>query len=388
MKRCVPLAIALIACAPEAAPPNPGEAVAGRLGQLLDSVKAANPSVPGVMLRVEAPSLELSFSRAAGVSDLASGTPLDAGQTVRIASNTKTYVAAAVLRLVEEGRIGLDDEIARHLLPASTATLKRGGYDPSAITVRMLLQHTSGIADFATAPTGSVTERYGAYMDYVLSDPTRRLTRADQLELAMKNGPAYGAQDEVYHYSDTGYILLGEILEIVTGRPMSVAVRELLGFDRLGIRATWFESLDSVPTPAPPRAHQYLDTLDGNGLDPSFDLYGGGGIVSTLEDMAIFYRALVRGEILGRPLLDSMLAVSPQSRTPEGTGYGMGIGQRSGGEVACWGHTGFWGTAAFHCPSVDLTVTAAVTTTEARPAMLELTEAVSRAVLPSLTASR
>jgi len=178
------------------------------------------------------------------------------------------------------------------------------------------------------------------------------------------------------------------MLETVTGRPMQVAVRELLGFDRLGIRNTWFESLDSVPSSAPPRAHQYLDTVDATGFDPSFDLYGGGGLDATLEDMATFYRALVRGEIVKRPLLDTMLAVSAQARSPEGAGYGMGIGRRPNGEVPCWGHTGFWGTAGFHCPDVDLTVTAAVTTTEARPVMLELVEAVTREVLPKLTGSR
>lgn len=386
--RLFPAVLVLIACRPQAAPPTPGQAVTEELGHLLDSVKSANPGLPGVMLRVEAPSLELRWSRAAGVADRSSGAPLDPGQPLRIASNTKTYVAAAIMRLVEQGRIGLDDRIAQHLLPASTAALSRGGYDPNLITVRMLLQHTSGIADFATAPTGSVTERYGAYMDRVVANPRQRLTRADQLEIAMHNGPAYGAPGAVYHYSDTGYILLGEMLETVTGRSMPLAVRELLDFDRLGIRTTWFESLDSVPASAPPRAHQYLDTLDANGLDPSFDLYGGGGLVSTVEDMATFYRALVRAEIVKRPMLDTMLTVSPQSQTPEGTGYGLGIGRRLYGDVACWGHTGFWGTAAFHCPSVDLTVTAAVTTTEARPTMLALAESATRTVLAAIAASR
>lgn len=388
MTRCSPfvLAVLVVACGPQTAPPSPGEAVAGRLGQLLDSVKAANPGLPGVMLRVEAPSLDLSWSRAAGASELAAGVPLDPGQPLRIASNTKTYVAAAIMRLVEEGRLGLDDAVAGHLLATSTAALSRGGYDPNVVTVRMLLQHTSGIADFATAPTGSVTERYGAYFDRVVANPRQRLTRADQLAMAMQNGPAYGEPGAVYHYSDTGYILLGEILETVTGRSMPQAVRELLGFERLGIRTTWFETLEPDPPAAPPRAHQYLDTLDATGFDPSFDLYGGGGLVSTLEDMARFYRALVRAEIVERPMLDTMLTVSSQSRMPDGTGYGLGIGRRQYGEVACWGHTGFWGTAAFHCPAVDLTVTAAVTTTEARPVMLVLAEAATRAALAALAA--
>lgn len=318
----------------------------------LDSAFAATPAAPGLMLRVEAPEQDLVWTGAAGHADRAAGTPLRTDMIVRTASNTKTYVAAAVLRMVEQGRAGLDTAIVRYLSEGSLGVLRQGGYDPAAITVRHLLTHTAGLFDYAMAP------QYGAA---VFGNFPHRWTRDEQLRFAIDSGKPVGEPGARFHYSDTGYILLGEILERVSGQPMGTAVRTLLRFDSLGIRHTWFESLDAPPEDAPPRAHQYIDSVDSYTLDPSHDLYGGGGLVSTLEDMALFYRALVRGAIFDDPAtLETMLAVTPQSRSERPGGYGMGIGQGEYDGIVCYGHSGFWGTMARHCPAVDVTVVAAV----------------------------
>jgi D-alanyl-D-alanine carboxypeptidase len=330
---------------------------AGQLGSslqaLLDSTFAANTTkVPGLILRVEAPSLGLAWSGAVGSFDKATGEKLRAEHTVRMASNTKTYIATAILRLVEQGRIGLDSAAARYSTTASVAALRRGGYDPATITIRHLLNHTSGLFDYAMAE---------AYFNAVSRDFSHRWTRQEQLGYAVDSGKPVGKPAEVYHYSDTGYILLGEIIETVSGKPMGTAVRELIGFDRLGITSTYFESLDSVPPGTPARAHQYLDTADTYHLDPSHDLYGGGGLVSNVENMARFYRALVRGEIFEKKeTLDAMLLMTPQSEKDRPGGYGMGIGRSKMGELTCYGHSGYWGTAVRHCPEADLTVAVAM----------------------------
>lgn len=371
----VALALTLAACAPAPKPAAPTDQLAADLTALLDSALAATPGLPGAMLRVEAPSLGFVWNKAVGLSDRATGDSLRVEQPLRVASNTKTYVAAAILRLVETGKLGLDAPIAPHLLPASIATLKADGYRPDRITVRMLLQHTSGIFDYATTGVGgSGMALYGPFFERILTDPTHRWTRAEQLALAMTTGDPYGQPGEKYHYSDTGYNLLGEILETVTGQPMQVAVRELLDFGKHRLTTTWFETLDSIPTGSLPRVHQYLDSLDTNAFDGSIDLYGGGGLMANLEDLARFYRALLRGDVFAeRATLDSMLVMSPQS-IGEGGGYGMGIGRAQYGDVLCYGHGGFWGTAARHCPALDLTVTAAVNSTTARAALAAIVQ--------------
>jgi D-alanyl-D-alanine carboxypeptidase len=343
-----PLRVALLAILTSAGC-HPRQDLPASLQALLDSTVAATPSIPGLILKVEAPRLNLDWSGAAGVADRASRERLTVRHTFRLASNTKTYVAAAVLRLVEEGTIGLGDPIARHLAPATVEQLERGGYDPAAITVRDLLQHVGGIYDYATDP---------AFPDAVFGQPDRRWTRAEQVEFAIANGKPYGKPGEAYHYSDTGYILLGELLERTTGMSLGGAVGSLVGFERLGLAATWFESLDPVPAAAGPRAHQYADTIDITAFDPSFDLHGGGGLVANVADLSGFYRALLDGRVFRQPAtLDSMRVVAPQSTGDDPSrGYAMGIGRRVIGGWTCWGHGGYWGTMAVSCPEAGLTI--------------------------------
>jgi len=338
------------AASPVAATPvavGPGDpAVIAELQELIDGKVAAAPGIPGLLLHVAAPTAGIEWAGAAGVADRASGEPLTPGSTFRIASNTKTFTASATLRLVEEGAIALDQPIAELLSAESVALLTDGGYDPAAIPVRDLLTHTSGLYDYATDP---------GYPEAVLADPTKRWTRAEQVRFAMEKGAPLGAPGAVFGYSDTGYVLLGEIVERASGLPLAAAYRELLGFERLGLRSTSLETLEPIPAGAPPRAHQYLGEIDATGLDPSFDLYGGGGLVSSVEDLGRFYRALFRGEVFRDPAtLETMLTAPPVA---DEAGAAMGLFRyRVGGEEPCWGHGGFWGSEAIHCPARDFTL--------------------------------
>ena len=106
-------------CSSGKAPASPAADLTVKLQALLDSSYAAAPQVPGIILRVEAPAIGLVFSGAVGKADMKTGEALTPEHTVRMASNTKTYISAAVLRLVEDGKVGLDSSIGRYLLPAS-----------------------------------------------------------------------------------------------------------------------------------------------------------------------------------------------------------------------------------------------------------------------------
>lgn len=282
----------------------------------------------------------LDVEAARGYADVAARRSLRVETPFRIASVTKTFVAVAVLRLVEQERLRLDSAIATALAPETVAILERDGYDPAEITVRHLLGHTAGLSDFASSD---------AYDDRNTTDPGHVWTRAEQVEFAVSHGKRVAVPGARYHYSDTGYVLLGEILERVSGRSLAAAVRQEVGFERLGLDHTWWESFENPPAGQAPRAHQYHDTtFDNIVLDASADLFGGGGLVSTVGDLSAFFRALFDGDVFDHDTtLDAMLTVSRPGR---GAGSALGIFTWRVDGVRCWGHPGYWGTVAAACP--------------------------------------
>ena len=314
-----------------------------RIVTALEADMAANPGIPGEVVAVRAPGLDVTVG--AGLADVRAGTPLQGDTPFRVASVTKTFVAASVLRLVEQHRVRLDAPISKYLSPRSRAVLRAGGYRPRRITVRQLLHHTAGLFDYASTD---------AYDDINVADPGHRWTRDEQLEFATAHGRPVGEPGTRYHYSDTGYILLGEIIERATGQSLPAAVRRLIGFRRLGLGQTYWESLEPTPPGAKPRAHQYYDDFDNITLDASHDLYGGGGLVSTVSDLTRFYRALFHGQIFhNRKTLRAMLHVSRPGRH---AGAGMGIFRVDVDGERCFGHPGYWGTETIYCPRLDLTI--------------------------------
>jgi D-alanyl-D-alanine carboxypeptidase len=307
----------------------------------------AHPAFPGVAVAVDAPGL--AWKGAAGAAELASRSPLAPDATFRIASVTKTFTAAAVLRLMEDGKLGLDDPIAKHLSAATIALVRRGGYDIGALRVRHLLQHTSGLYDYADDP---------AFQASVVRRPRHRWTRAEQVAFAMTHGKPLAAPGAKFHYSDTGYILLGEMLERESGGSLAAAYRTLLGFERLGLRQTSLETAQPTAARLRARAHQYLGTIDTTHFDPSFDLYGGGGLISTVADLARFYHALFAGHVFKHPATLKTMLGNP--RPADLTELGMGIFAESVGRQTCWHHDGFWGTSVLECPSRNVTIAVTV----------------------------
>jgi D-alanyl-D-alanine carboxypeptidase len=342
------------------------------LQTLVDGVVRDNDNVHAVALSVDSPVLGVNWRGASGVADPGGAEAMTADRPVRIASNTKTYVAATVLRLVEEGRMAVDDPIAALLPDDMVALLIGGGYQPERMTVRHLLTHTSGLYDH------SDSQKYG---DAIMADPQHGWTRPEQLEAAMAWGEPWGAPGEIYTYCDTGYVLLGEIVEQVSGRPLAEAARTLLRFDALGLKSTWWEALEPAPVGVPARAHQFIDDVDTFGFDPSFDLYGGGGLVSTVGDIAAFYRAVFTGGVFSDPATVDLMLTTVEGTQPRpgaddaalapGT-YRMGIWVADIGGVTAYAHSGFWGTAAVFVPELDLVVAATVNQNKAKEALWEM----------------
>jgi len=275
---------------------------------------------------------------------------------------TKTFVAAAALRLVEDGRLSLDGTIATLLAGGYDELLRSGGYDTEAITLRHLLTHTSGIYDFAAdAYDPTITDGFVARCE---GDPRHRWTRLEQVAFAVSRGHPYGSPGAVWGYSDTGACLVGEILERTTRTTMGAAIRELVGFRRLGLEHTWQETIEPEPPDLPPLSHQYEGEMDVADMDASVDLYGGGGLMSTCRDLACFFRGLLRGEVFREPsILDTMtttlvgVPLTEEAGWPEDPStHGMFLFRREIGGETWWGHDGYWGTTAFTCPARDLTI--------------------------------
>jgi D-alanyl-D-alanine carboxypeptidase len=322
-------------------------AAANPLQPLADALVAGDPAIPSVVIHATAPAAGINWiAAAAGARE--TGPVSLAARPFRIASTTKLFTAAAILRLVETGRIGLDMGVDRLLSPQTVAMLAGGGHAPYRITVRWLLTHRSGLPDHAELP---------AFQAAIMANPQRRWQRSEQIALAMQDGRPVGAPGAVWSYSDTGYLLLAEVIERQTGRPWAAALRHLLTLDHLGLPDTWFETLEPPPrgTAARPLLRQYLGDLDITSADPSFDLWGGGGLVSTVTDLVRLMRALQAGALFSRRetrdlALSDQRPVAPGSDTLHGLVFFHEIiaGHR------CIGHPGFWNVDLVACPSLDL----------------------------------
>ena len=162
----------------------------------------------------------------AGVGDLERGTPVPLDGHFRMGSNTKTFVSVVVLQLVGEGRLSLDDTVERWL-PGIVAG---NGNDGRRITVRQLLQHTSGLYNYTRDISG-----LGSYEGY-LAHRYDHYDAEDIVALAMKHEPGF-APGSQWDYSNTNYILAGMIIERVTGRTWASEARTRI-FQPLGLRQT------------------------------------------------------------------------------------------------------------------------------------------------------
>src|SRR4051812_15155215 len=237
----VAIAGGLVGAADAGAHPGLDPSSTAKLQDQLDRLVQAQPTFPGVALAVTTP--RGTWSGAAGVADVTTAAPLTPDATFRIASVTKSFTAAATLRLVEDHRLGLDDPIDRHLSAETLAPLRAGGYDVHAITIRQLLSHRSGLAgDYAQLPD---------YVEFVVENPQHHWTRAEQVKFVTTRTRPLSAPGAEEHYSDTGYILLGEVLERVTGGTLAAPYPSLLRFHPL--RAAQASPPSAAPGAPPAR---------------------------------------------------------------------------------------------------------------------------------------
>ncbi|RYE25597.1 MAG: class A beta-lactamase-related serine hydrolase [Sphingobacteriales bacterium] len=316
------------------------------LQQVVDSFYKIIPGTSAIMVHVESPYKKVSWSYAIGYSDKNAKTPVKAGQPALLASNTKTYVAASILKLAEKKKFNIDDPIENLISVQSKEWLKGDGYDLQAIKVRNLMSHTSGINDY--------TE--GDYFDFVNTHRKYKWTRDEQIKRTVEITDPLGAPGDTFKYADVNYLLLTEIIERFTRKPFYESIRELVDYKKLGLKSTWFVDLEKKPKGVKELVHQYWSKYpwDSYDLDPSWDLYGGGGMASNTKDLAIFFQRLFEGKIVhDKALIEAMHTyVMPKEKS----NYCLGIRNINIAGLTGYYHGGFWGTDVSYFPDINSTV--------------------------------
>jgi D-alanyl-D-alanine carboxypeptidase len=268
-----------------------------------------------------------------GVADLASRRPVSPNGYFRIASVTKAFVATVILQLAGDGRLSLDDTVERRL----PGVVSGNGDNGRAITIRQLLQHTSGIHDDYpdyTSAKDFYQHRYDTYT------PEQTVARAMRHRPDFRPGTGWS-------YSNTGYVLLGMIIHRVTGHPWHEEVRDRISRP-LGLDHTFWPG--TSPKLPQPHAETYQRFQPGEPLVDVTEQVGSGtngetGLVSTTADINRFFRALLGGRLLPPAQLAQMKQTMPVNedyqRFMPGARDGLGLFSRP---LSCggvyWGHEG------------------------------------------------
>jgi D-alanyl-D-alanine carboxypeptidase len=292
---------------------------ASQLQQLLDQIVVAG--APGAIGLVwDGTTTERAAS---GVADLRTGRPMRTADHFRVGSITKTFVATVVLQLVGEHVLRLSDPVERWL-PGLVP-------DGAHITVENLLNHTSGLYNYTDDPRILAPYLDRGDRDFVWRP--RQLVR-----VATSHAPLF-APGTGWSYSNTGYILLGLIVQASTGVDIKRQLERRI-FRPLRLHDTSFPVTD--PRVPQPNAHGYANAHPGAALtdttvfSPSW-AWAAGAIVSTVDDLARFYRALL-GDRLLRP--DLLAAMKTTVDAGAGFRYGLGLVQADAPCATIWGHNG------------------------------------------------
>ena len=299
-------------------------------------------AIPGVVVLIKSPS-QGNWSATFGTAEIGQNVPMSLDDHFRIGSNTKTMTSTVILQLVQEGKLKLDDPISK--------------YEPDvpngqSITIAQLSEMRSGLYSYSFDPD------FNATLD---SDPQKAWAPQELLAIAFSHPPDF-APGTQYEYSNTNIILLGLVIEKLTGMSLSEAFQKRI-FDPLGLTHTSLPAStdSSIPT-SHPQGYQFgtnvatinsyavppdqlaaaldgsLKPINNTDANPSW-AWAAGGAISTPADLATYVKALVGGGLLDTKTqalrLDSIQpTVAGQTK---GTGYGLGIAEFAPGII---GHDG------------------------------------------------
>ncbi|PFD06895.1 serine hydrolase domain-containing protein [Bacillus cereus] len=267
-----------------------------------------------------------TWSYAAGVADLSTKKPMKTDFRFRIGSVTKTFTATVVLQLAGENRLNLDDSIEKWL----PGVIQGNGYDDKQITIRQLLNHTSGIANYTMSK------------DFNMMDTKKSYPAEGLVKMGISMPPDF-APGKSWSYSNTGYVLLGILIEKVTGNSYAEEIENRI-IEPLELSNTFLPGNSSViPGTKHARGYVQLDRAsepkDVTYYNPSM-ASSAGDMISTADDLNKFFSYLIGGKLLKEQQLKQMLTTVPTGVDELGdSGLGIFKMKLSNGE-SIWGHGG------------------------------------------------
>ena len=324
------------------------------IGQAMTKV-----SIPGAIVGIWGPAG--NYVRTFGVADKATGAPMSTDMYSRIGSVTKTFTITALLQLVDQGKLALDDPISKYM---------SGVPSGDQITLRELAQMRSGLITF-----DDVTQ----FSDPYIADPHKSFTPAQLLGYALDKQLQFPPGTQ-YQYSNTNTVLLGLVVEKQSGQTLQDYISEHI-LAPLKMTHTSFPTTPAFPDPHP---HGYT-TLHGAAqiaTDWNFSwAWAAGNMISTLDDMRIWARALATGALLKpetqRQRLDTTVPMNPEQTSF----YGLGIINAAG-----WiGHAGVifgYETMAFYLPQTQTTLVFFINTDVPQEASATLAHAITSVICP------
>ena len=304
--------VALPASAAHHAIVNP-QTKAGRLQAALDRA-LAKYKVPGAVVGVWTPAGR--WTSATGLADVRAGRKVLLGDRFAIRSITKSYVVTMILQLEASGKLSLDDPVSRYV---------DGVPDGDRITLRELANMTSGLFNYTSDKT---------FLQALSADLARPWTTPQLLQFAFGH-PVNFAPGAAYEYSNTNTLVLGEVVEKVTGKPWAQALQEMI-LDPLRLGSTLYRPGTEIP---PPSVKGYVPGENGKPEEVAINSSGlgaAGGLASTLADLKRWGEALAEGTLLPADLQRERFVARKATNGPEYDRYGLGIGEIGG----WWGHTG------------------------------------------------
>ena len=323
----------------------------------LQKMVAQKKDLKNALLLIHSDKHQLHWKYAVGTTG-PENRQITADNPYHIASIGKTFTSLIIAKLFERGRINYDDPISQYLPPGllnGLFVIKGINYAKEAL-VSQLLNHTSGIADYYEDKP-----LYGKPIkELMVEEPQRFWTPDETIEYTRNNQRAVGAPEKRFHYSDTGYNLLGKIIEKVTGRPFHENLHAEI-FDPLGMENSYFLFYTEPKSKSP---YQIPDTFLGTHEASTYRSisvdWAGGNIISTTEDLLLFHQALVKNTLIKQETL--ALCSKDLGRFGFGMDYGYGILFLNIGTMTLympkalnmWGNFGSIGAYMFYNPAYDV----------------------------------
>ncbi|PFF54702.1 serine hydrolase domain-containing protein [Bacillus cereus] len=263
----------------------------------------------------------------AGVADLSTKKPVNSDYRFRIGSVTKTFTATTVLQLVGENRLQLDDPIEKWL----PGLVQGNGYDGNQITIRQLLNHTSGIAEYLKSKDADIMNSKKTY------------TAEEIVKIGLSLPPDFSPGKD-WLYSNTGYVILGMLIEKITGNSYAEEIEKRI-IEPLDLSNTFLPG-NSPVIPGKNHARGYVK-MEGTGELKDITYYNpslanaAGDMISNADDLNKFFSSLLGGKLLKERELKEMLTTVPIEGKGVGDAYGLGIYEtKLPNGVSVWGHGG------------------------------------------------